>query len=288
MVELRSRGHDTFAISRRTGHDLTDDGVALRAFSEFHPDVVVHLSARLSSGGMGVENYSEVFSENVRMGLNVVEAAVRLGARVVAIGSASSYPENCVIPFREEDLWAGLPVLVDRVYGTAKREIANFLWAYWVESRIPSTFLIPATIYGPGFRFQPETTGLVPTFIRRISDATAKNEKSVTFFGTGLIRRSFLFVRDAAAAIALACEFTSHGGVVNLPGNSEITLRELASHVARIVGFEGKIEWEGMDNEFVRRRVLDGTRATSLLGWSSTTTLADGLNETFEWYRSKS
>lgn len=133
--------------------------------------------------------------------------------------------------------------------------------------------------------FEEKTSHVIPALIKRFVDAAEADAPEVTCWGTGKATRSFLFAADAAKAIAIACAELDSDQIVNLPGSEEISMTKLATLVAKLCKYKGKILWDPTRPDGQPRRALDGGRARTLLGWAPETTLEAGLESTIEWYR---
>ena len=147
--------------------------------------------------------------------------------------------------------------------------------------------MILTNAYGPGASFDVEASHVVPAMIRRFDGAVRGKEASVTCWGSGRPTRDFLYVDDAAEGIVLAAERLDDPSPVNLAAGEETTIAELARAVASLCGFQGAIAWDTSKPDGHPRRVLDVTRARTVLGFRARTPLADGLRATIEWWRTR-
>lgn len=281
---LDAAGARVYPVSRSLGYDLRDKAEAYRAFLESRPEVAVHLAARVGGIGANQEHPDHFFTDNMRMGMNVIEAAASAGARVVAVGTVCSYPKHCPVPFREEDLWNGYPEETNAPYGVAKRSLLVMCAAYRARRGLKYAYLVPCNLYGIGDNFDARTSHVIPALIRRISEAAQAGRKSVTLWGTGKATRSFLYVDDAAEAIARAVGGLDYEGAINLPGSEEITIENLASIIASLVGFQGALFWDPQKPDGQPRRAIDGSRAKDILAWTPSVGLEEGLRKTVDWW----
>ena len=286
-TKLSSQGARVFPVSRSLGYDLREKAEAYRAFLESRPDVAVHLAARVGGIGANAENPDIFFAENMRIGMNVVDAAASAGARLIAISTVCAYPKHCPVPFREEDLWNGYPEETNAPYGVAKRSLLVMCAAYRVRRGLKYGYLVPCNLYGPGDNFDPASSHVIPALIRRLSEAREAGRKSVTLWGTGKATRSFLYVDDATDAISRAAAGLDYDGAINLPGCEEITVENLASMIASLVGFRGALFWDPTKPDGQTSRAIDGSRAREILSWTPAIGLEEGLKRTVEWWLSK-
>lgn len=270
--------------------DLRDDLETTEAFSSVMPDLVIHAAARVGGIGANQKSPADFFLHNMRMGLNVLEAAAKHRTKkLVLIGTTCSYPHTPPnIPFKEGDLFKGYPEPTNAPYGIAKRALFVGALAFRKQHGLNSVCLIPANLYGPGDNFDVESSHVIPALIRKFSEAVREKRSAVKLWGTGMATRTFLHAEDCADGILLACERYDGELPINLAADFEISIRELAAQIANLTGFTGDIEWDAAkpDGQPIRR--LDTTLAKQLLGFVASKNFNDGLKETVEWWRNVS
>ena len=285
--ELARRGHEVAALGRRD-HDLTEQADVRRLFAERRPEVLVHLAAAVGGIGANVANPGRFLSENALMGLLLLEEGRRAGVhRTVLASTTCAYPKDAALPLKEDDLWSGPPVGATGPYGMAKRLLHEALAGYRKQYGTRGAVLILANLYGPEDHFDEETSHVIPALIRRYVEAAAAGTASVTNWGTGTPTREFLHVRDAARAIAIAAERQDDPVPMNIGTGRETSIRELTSLIAELTGFKGEVLWDPTKPDGQPRRYLDVSRARELLGFTASITLAEGLRETVDWFRSR-
>jgi GDP-L-fucose synthase len=269
-------------------YDLRRREAVRRMMRVTRPDVIVHLAAVVGGIGANRANPGRYFYENAIMGIQLLEEArlAKVG-KVVVIGSICSYPKHTSVPFREDDLWNGYPEETNAPYGLAKKMLLVQAQAYRQQYGMNSITLLPVNLYGPGDNFDPELSHVIPALIRKAIEARDAKQPHIDVWGTGNASREFLFVRDAARAIAAATEQYDKPEPVNVGSGQEITIRELAELICRTCRFEGEIRWDSTKPDGQPRRCLDTSRALAEFGFQSTTRLADGLRETVAWYEAQ-
>ena len=144
---------------------------------------------------------------------------------------------------------------------------------------------MPTNMYGPRDNFDLETSHVLPALINRFVSARKSGASQVTLWGTGSPKREFLHSKDLATAVLLAAEKYDSDLHLNVGVGEDLSIKELATRVSRIAGFEGEILWDSSKPDGTPRKVLDVTRLKSL-GWSPTITLDQGIRETIEWFES--
>jgi GDP-L-fucose synthase len=275
----------TVIVPRSFDYDLRNTSAVDRLFCEARPDVVIHLAAVVGGIGANRANPGRYFYENAIMGIQLLEAArLTRASKVVVLGTICAYPKFTPIPFREEDLWNGYPEETNAPYGLAKKMLIVQAQAYREQYGLNAINVLPVNLYGPGDNFDLESSHVIPALIRKAIEARDAQYESLDVWGTGTVSREFLFVRDAAAAIAAATELYDKPEPVNIGSGQEITIRDLVELVCRECRFEGRIVWDTSKPDGQPRRCLDTSRAAREFGFRATTSLAAGLRETVAWY----
>jgi GDP-L-fucose synthase len=278
---------DQIAIPRRTEYDLTKSYQVARMYADFKPTLVIHLAAEVGGIGANRDNPGRYFYANLAMGLHLIERARQAGVKkFVQIGTVCAYPKLTPVPFKEEDLWSGYPEETNAPYGVAKKALLVMLQAYRAQYGFNGVYLLPVNLYGPGDNFDLASSHVIPALIRKFVEAKARGEKRVGVWGTGTASREFLYVEDCARAILLAAERYDGDEPINIGSGCEISIRDLAAKIQRLVGFEGEIAWDPAQPDGQPRRCLDCTRARERLGFTAEIDLDEGLRRTVEWYQS--
>lgn len=284
VAKLEAAGADV-VVPRTRDHDLTKPGVADELFREVSPSHVIHLAARVGGIGYNMAEPAPLYLDNLLMGTHVIEAARNTGVeKTVLLGTVCSYPKITPVPFKEESLWDGYPEETNAPYGIAKK--ANLIHAQVNAEQYGQQFayLIPTNLYGPGDKFHPSVSHVIPARIKRCVEAVEAGETSLEVWGTGRASREYLFVEDAAAAVVLAAEKHSGAEPINLGTNHEVTIKETVETIARLTGYTGDLVWDASKPDGQPRRGVDASRAKELLGWQASKPFEQGLQETIDWY----
>src|SRR5437870_6977026 len=225
LVEcLRPQGCAEIVVPRSRDYDLVKAQAVQRLFRDARPDIVIHLAARVGGIEANRRNPGRFFYENLMMGAQLMEEARLAGVRkFVAIGTICAYPKFTPIPFKEDDLWNGYPEETNASYGMAKKMLLVQAQAYRQQYGFNGIFLLPVNLYGPGDNFDPRSSHVIPALIRKIWSAKRDGEKAVDVWGDGSASREFVYVDDAAEAIALAAERYDGSEPVNIGSGMEIT-----------------------------------------------------------------
>ena len=253
------------------------------------PHVVIHLAGKV--GGIGANRLQpgSFFRDNALMGIQLIEAcrthpAAKDLRKFVQLGTVCAYPKFTPVPFREDDLWNGYPEESNAPYGIAKKALLVMLQGYRQEYSFPGVFLLPVNLYGPRDNFDLASGHVIPSMLRKFLEAKDRGDATVTLWGDGTPTREFLYVEDAAEGIIAAADRYEGADPVNLGSGEEISMKTLAETVRTLTGFPGEIVWDTSQPNGQPRRKLDTSRALERFGWKSTTTLAEGLRRTLDWY----
>jgi len=285
---LERRGCRQVFAPRKAQYDLTREADVRQMYAERRPQVVIHLAAVVGGIAANRESPGRFFYENVMMGALVMEHARRAAVeKFVGIGTICAYPKFAPVPFREADLWSGYPEETNAPYGIAKKMLLVQGQAYRQQYGLNAIHLLPVNLYGPHDNFDPASSHVIPALIRKCLEAEEAKASEVVCWGSGNATREFLFVEDAAEAIALATERYDRLEPANIGAGFEISIRDLASLVAELTGFGGRLVFDPTQPDGQPRRSLDVTRAREAFGFTAKTDFRAGLRRTIEWYRAE-
>src|SRR5215207_10246769 len=198
---LRGRGCEEVSVVRKRDYDLVNGADVARLYRDARPEVVIHLAAVVGGIGANRENPGLYFYENIMMGVQLIEAARLSGVeKFVQVGTICAYPKITPVPFREDDLWEGYPEETNAPYGIAKQ--VHLVHAQVNEQQYGQRFayLIPTNLYGPGDKFHPSVSHVIPALIKKCVDAVESGADTIDVWGTGTASREYLYVDDAADA----------------------------------------------------------------------------------------
>lgn len=283
--ELNRRGCTNLIGRRSSELDLRDREATFAFFAEARPQVVVDAAAHVG-GILANSTYPvEFLSDNLRIQLNVIDAAREHGVqRLLFLGSSCIYPKFAAQPIREDSLLTGPLEPTNDAYAIAKIAGIMHVQAIRREYGLPYISAMPTNLYGPNDNFDLQSSHVLPALIRRFDEARAAAARSVTIFGTGRPRREFMHVDDLARACLFLLENYDEPEPINVGTGSDVTINELAQLVAQTVGFDGTIEHDTTKPDGTPQKLLDVSKINAL-GWKAQIALADGLATTYEWYR---
>jgi GDP-L-fucose synthase len=289
VEKLKERGCNNIFVPLLEDYDLIKEKNVIRLYQDYPTDFVIHLAAVVGGIGANRENPGKFYYDNLVMGAMLMEYArqYKVG-KFVALGTICAYPKFTPVPFKEEDLWNGYPEETNAPYGLAKKMMLVQSQAYRVQYGFNSIFLLPLNLYGPRDNFDPKSSHVIPALIRKFMEAKNRGEEEVVCWGTGKPTRGFLYVEDAAEGILLATEKYNKSDPVNLGTELEISIKDLAELISKLVGFKGKIKWDTSKPDGQPRRRLDTSKAEREFGFKARMDFEEGTNKTIGWYRQSS
>ena len=248
-------------------------------------EIIIHLAAKVGGIGLNREIPGEMFYDNAIMGIQLMEAARQ--ARVekfVAISTICAYPKFTPVPFKEDDLWLGYPEETNAPYGLAKKMSLVQAQAYRQQYGFNAISLIPVNMYGQGDSFDPKKSHVIAALIRKVYQAKKEGKNFIEVWGTGKATREFLYVEDGAEGIILATEKYDKPEPVNLGSGMEISIKDLAELICKLMDFKGEIRWDTSKPDGQPRRRLDTSKAEKEFGFQAKTNFEEGLKKTIQWY----
>lgn len=285
LARLGSSGADRISAPDSADYDLTDRAATAAMFDDVEPELVIHLAARVGGIGANQVHPAELYLDNLLMGTYVIDEARRHGTpKTVVVGTICSYPKFTPVPFSEDSLFQGYPEETNAPYGIAKLAQLVQLQSNRAQFGQNGIYLMPTNLYGPGDKFHPAVSHVIPALIKKCVEAAEEGATSIEVWGTGSASREFLYVDDAAEGIVLAAERYDGAEPVNLGANHEMPIRELVGHITRATGFDGEVVWDTSRPDGQPRRRVDASRAAASFGFTAPTDFEEGLARTVEWY----
>ncbi len=265
--------------------DLRDPDAVKGFFADAKPDVVILAAAKVGGIMANATAPADFLADNLRIQVNVMSSAQRAGVdRLLFLGSSCIYPKLAPQPIPESALLTGALEETNDGYAIAK--IAGIVQVQALRRQYGVHYIsaMPTNLYGPNDNFDPTGSHVFPAMIRRFHEAKLDGAESVTLWGSGTPRREFLHVDDLADALLFLLEHYDSPETINVGTGEDVTIRELAETVAEVVGWHGEMLQDTSKPDGTPRKLLDVTRLTTL-GWTAKTSLRDGIESTYAWYR---
>ena len=270
------------------------DQKAVQAFFESESIDQVYLAAAKVGGIIANNTYpAEFIYENLMIESNIIHSAHQADVQqLLFLGSSCIYPKLAEQPMREDALLTGTLEPTNEPYAIAKIAGIKLCESYNRQYGRDYRSVMPTNLYGPNDNFHPENSHVIPALLRRFHEAKARGDASVTAWGSGSPMREFLHVDDMAAASVFVMNLDkptyekhtqpmlSH---INVGTGVDCTIKELTETVAKVVGFEGGIEWDTSKPDGAPRKLMDVSRLRNL-GWSYSIDLEDGLRNAYQWF----
>ena len=283
---LRAAGYENLALRTHAELDLTDM-LAVRRFFEAECPRHVLLAAAKVGGILANDTMpAEFIRENLAIETNVIHEAWRAGVkRLLFLGSSCIYPRECPQPMKEEYLLTGPLEPTNRPYALAKIAGIEMCSAYNRQYGTNYLAVMPTNLYGPGDNYDLRTSHVLPALIRKTHEAKIRGEEALVVWGTGRPRREFLYSDDMAdACVALLglddAQFgralEAYPPLINIGCGTDLTIRELAELVARVIGFKGALRFDASKPDGTPRKLLDVSRIKRL-GWRSRIDMEQGI-----------
>ena len=281
---LEAGGYTNLIGASSSELDLRDRAETFRFLRHHRPAVVIDAAARVGGILANRDHPTEFLSDNLRIQVNLMDAGLEVRTpRLLFLGSSCIYPKYAEQPIRESSLLTGELEPTNDAYAIAK--IAGIMQVQAVRRQYGLRWIsaMPTNLYGPHDNFDPASSHVLPALIRRFHEAKAASAEEVVLWGSGTPRREFLHVDDLAGACLHLLEHYDAPEPINVGVGADVTIRELAELVARVVGYTGALSNDLSKPDGTPRKLLDVSRLLAL-GWKPSISLEDGVAATYRWY----
>lgn len=280
LRHLQAQGFTNLIIRTRAELDLRDPHAVDAYFAAERPEYVILAAAKVGGILANAKHPADFIHQNLMIAANVIDAAHRYDVtKLLNLGSSCIYPKHAPQPLREDALLTGPLESTNRAYAIAKIAAIELCDAYRAQHGRSFISAMPTNLYGPGDNFDLETSHVLPALIRKAIEAKEADAPSITVWGTGTPRREFLYVDDLADACLFLLEHFDEPGPINVGTGEDVTIRELAELVCKVVGYEGEIVFDTSKPDGTPRKLMDVMRLDGV-GWQARTTLEDGIATT--------
>ena len=285
MRSLDKNGYKNVIGRTHRELDLTNQQAVRDFFEMERPDIVVLAAAKV--GGINANNTTpaDFAYENMQIQCNVIKCCHDFRVKkLLFLGSTCIYPKMAPQPIPENALLTGPLEETNEAYAIAK--IAGLEMCKFFKRQYGDDFIscMPTNLYGAYDNYDLQGSHVMPAMIRKFHEAKVNNEKTVELWGTGTPLREFLYVDDMADACVFLLENYNGERHVNIGTGKEITIKELAETVQRVVGYQGEIVWNGDMPDGMPRKLTDVSKLHAL-GWKHKIELEDGIKLAYQWFR---
>ena len=291
---LKAKGYHNLLTRTHAQLDLEDAASTRDYFEQQRPDVVFLAAAKV--GGILANNSypADFLLSNLLIEANICRAAHASNvSRLIFLGSSCIYPRDCLQPIKEEYLLTGPLEATNRPYALAKIAGVEMCWAYNRQHGTKWLAAMPTNLYGPGDNYDLNNSHVLPALIRKMHEAKISGATEVVLWGSGTPRREFLYADDLADALIFLAALDNERydtlvdpaqcPLINMGTGMDLTIRELAEMVARVVGYTGGFIQDSSKPDGTMRKILDVSKITGL-GWKADTSLAQGIALTYQLY----
>jgi GDP-L-fucose synthase len=280
---LKQEGFHQILTATSSEVDLRDQRQTASFFEQNRPEAVFLAAAKVGGIWANMTYPADFIYDNLAIQTNVIEASRTHGVdRLVFLGSSCIYPRMAPQPIKEDSLLTGPLEPTNQPYALAKIAGVEMCQAYSRQHGLKSVCLMPTNLYGPGDNYHLETSHVMAALIRKFHEAKISGEP-VVLWGSGSPLREFLYVDDLADAALFLANSLEGGELVNVGTGSDVSIRELAGLVQRIIGGDSEIQWDASKPDGTPRKLLDVSKVNSL-GWRAKVPLEEGIARAYEWY----
>ena len=281
---LEAKGYSNLIGKNSTELDLRNQKAVDDFYLNEKPEVVIDAAAKV--GGILANNdYPYQFlMENMQIQNNLIDGAFKSGIeKFIFLGSSCIYPKFASQPLREEYLLTDSLEPTNEWYAVAKITGVKSCEAIRKQFGKDYVSLMPTNLYGYNDNFDLKSSHVLPAMIRKFHEAKENNHSPVTLWGSGTPMREFLFVDDLAQAVIYALENRLSEHLYNVGSGVDITIKELAETIQKIIGHQGEIIWDSSKPDGTPRKLMDVSKMKEM-GWSYSTELDEGITKTYEWF----
>jgi len=280
--ELQRQGFDNLISRTREEVNLLDAAAVKKFFAEVKPEFVFIAAAKVGGIGANDAQPASFLFENLQIQDNLIETSRELGVqKLLFLGSSCIYPKLAPQPLKEEYLLSGPLEPTNQWYAVAKIAGIKLCQAYRRQHHCDFISAMPTNMYGPNDNYDLQTSHVLPALIRRFHEAKQTAAATLTCWGTGTPAREFLHADDLAAACVFLMQKYSEEQFINVGSGSEITIRQLAELIQRVVGYAGEIVWDTSKPDGTPRKLMDSSRLFAM-GWRPQVDLETGIRRTYE------
>ncbi len=282
--QLESRGDVTLTTAGRQQLDLRNQSEVFDFFKKHKPDAVFVAAATVGGIFANSTRPAEFLYDNIAIESNIIEASHRNDVeKVVFLGSSCIYPKMAEQPMSEDALLTGPLEPTNQWYAIAKIAGIKLVQAYREQYGRRYISVMPTNLYGPGDNFNLDFAHVIPALMRKAHEAKLANASSMTVWGSGKVRREFLYVDDLADAVVFLASHYDGEQHINVGTGEDVTIAEVAAKICKVVGFEGTLEYDASKPDGTPRKLLDVSKIEAQ-GWSSNTSLEEGLRLMYAWF----
>ena len=282
---LNDYGFKNIIFKSSSELDLRNELDVKNFLKKYKPSIIINAAAKVG-GILANDSYPfEFLMDNMLIQNNLIKYSHHFNVdKFIFLGSSCIYPKYSKQPIKEEYLLSGTLEPTNQWYAVAKISGLKLIESLRKQYKRDYVSLMPTNLYGINDNFNLKTSHVLPALIRKFHDAKKNKSQNVKLWGTGSPKREFLHVDDLASAVIFALENKMKKSIYNIGTGKEISIKELAEIIKKIVGFGGDIYWDKTKPDGTPKKLLDVSRFTNL-GWNYKIKLKKGITQTYNWYK---
>ena len=284
---LHMKGYTNILSTPSSHFDLRRQDDVERFFKTNEPEYVYLAAAKVGGIGANKDYPGHFIYDNLMIQSNIIHAARKFGVKkLLFLGSSCIYPKMCEQPIKEEYLMTGPLEPTNDAYAIAKIAGIKMCQAYRKQYGFNAISLMPTNLYGPNDNFDLNGAHALPALINRLDKSKNSNQGEVFLWGDGSARREFLHVDDLAEACFVCMRDYNTSDIINVGTGEDVTIKELATIIANVVGYTGEFKWDTSKPNGTPRKLLNVDKIKAL-GWEPKIELKDGIERTYRWYKNE-
>ena len=270
----------------RSDVDLSSSSALSAKLSEVQPELVIHTAAKVGGIQANISQPVEFLARNLDIDRNVILNSLEIGIpQLIYVGSSCMYPKDYRQPLHESDLLMGPLEPTNEGYALAK--IVGAKLCEFASSSAPVSYrtVIPSNLYGPGDNFDPKTSHLLASVIRKVHEAKLSRARAVEVWGSGEARREFTYIDDLAEwMVKAATKVEMLPQYLNLGFGKDYSVTDFYKAAMKVIGVEAELRYDRTKPDGMKQKLLDSSLARESADWDPTTTIEEGIEETYRWY----
>jgi GDP-L-fucose synthase len=279
---LKKKKYDNFLLRTHDELELTDQKSVFNLFKDENPEYVFLAAAKV--GGILANNTypAQFIYSNLEIQNNVIHACYKFNAKkLLFLGSSCIYPKFASQPINEDELLSGKLEPTNKAYAIAK--IAGIIMCQSYNREYGTNFIsvMPTNLYGPNDHYDLYNSHVLPALIRKIHESKKNNVDFVEIWGTGTVRREFLYIDDLAEGCVFLMNNYNNGEIINIGTGEDVSIKELANIIKNVIGYEGEFRFDTTKPDGTPRKLLNVEKINKL-GWKAETDLKTGIKLTYQ------
>lgn len=270
----------------RSDVDLSSGSAISAKLDQEKPELVIHTAAKVGGIQANISQPVEFLARNLEVDRNVILNSIEIGIpQLIYVGSSCMYPKDYRQPLRESDLLMGPLEPTNEGYALAKIVGAKLCEFASSTAGVSYRTVIPSNLYGPGDNFDPRTSHLLASVIRKVHEAKLAGRNSIEVWGSGEARREFTYIEDLAEwMVEAATRVEMLPQYLNLGFGQDYSVTEFYKTAMRVIGLEAELSYDPTKPDGMKQKLLDSSLAKESADWDPTTTIEAGIEETYMWY----